>query len=282
MTGALRPRHGGGIALVSTALLSGLHLLAPFAAGVSAPPSIDGMPPHLLPADTPQVDTLPDPVHGNTDRVPGPEAGELPPGLPGAWTEENGLWINREARAISLTASVQADAFMASLPPDHQYHGLVNVDGGAASKALFVTEVDDLEIARVLRELGAQDGGGVPMSAWNLRWVPLVPQPGSRVQGSPIEVTIHWQGAERHFSLEELVEDSGGEGVELRFGGNEEHSHHWESGCILCFFSCPGGVVSNAAYTIRDHQRGATTFDAGTRLPPDGTRIQITFVVGPG
>lgn len=117
------------------------------------------------------------------------------------------------------------------------------------------------------------------MSAWNLRWVPLVPQPDTRVQGTPIEVTVEWEGAPRAYRLDELLDDPGGRGMDIRFGGNEEHDHHWDSGCVLCLFSCPGGVVSNAAYTIRDHQRGATTFDPGDLLPPDGTEVTITFVL---
>lgn len=200
----------------------------------------------------------------------------------GQWQVEGGLRIDRAARSVALTATVHAEAFMASLPPDHQYHGLVHRDGGASGKALFVTDVADTTVARVLREMGAEDGGGVPMSAWNLRWVPLVPQPDARVQGTPIAVTLEWEGSSRPHRLHEVLHDSGGEGVEIRFGGNEDHHEHWESGCILCFFSCPGGVMSNAAYSIRDHQRGVTTFDAGEVLPPDGTEVTFVFTLQDG
>lgn len=197
-------------------------------------------------------------------------------------TTRSGLRIDRAARSVALTATVQAEAFMASLPPDHQYHGLVHRDGGASGKALFVTDVPDTTVARALRELGAEDGGGVPMSAWNLRWVPLVPQPDARVQGTPISVTLEWEGSARPHRLHEVLHDSGGEGVEIRFGGNEDHHEHWDSGCILCFFSCPGGVMSNAVYSIRDHQRGVTTFDAGEALPPDGTEVTFVFTLQEG
>lgn len=153
--------------------------------------------------------------------------------------------------------------------------------GSAASKALFVTGVSDQEIAQTLREMGAQDGGGVPMAAWNLRWVPLVPQPAMRVEGSPIHVSVTWEGAPRDYSMAELLRDPGGEGVEMRFGGNEEHNHEWDSGCIMCLFSCPGGVISNASYSIRDHQRGATSFEPSDDFPPDGSLVVITLTLGP-
>ena len=189
------------------------------------------------------------------------------------------LEVDMEARTITLVARAHPEAFEAGLPPDHQYHGLVNVDGSAAAKSLFTTAVPDSTLARVFRAMGAQDGGGVPMAAWNLRWVPLVPQPSARVQGTPVSITVEWEGSDGAVPLSELLRDPGGQGIDLRFGGNEEHDDHWHSGCIVCLYSCPGGVISNAAYSIRDHQRGATLFLPTDRMPPEGTRIRITFVL---
>ncbi len=191
------------------------------------------------------------------------------------------LQVDPEARSIRLLASAQGGSFLNSVPPDHQYHALVSESGSAAAKSLFVTQVSDQEIARILREMGAEDGGGVPLAAWNLRWVPLVPQPAARVQGSNIQVSVSWEGAPRDYSLSELLQDPGGEGITMRFGGNEEHDHEWDSGCIMCLFSCPGGVISNASYSIRDHQRGATSFEPSDEFPPDGSEVVITLTLGP-
>lgn len=240
-------------------LVAILILLLPFA----GPPGVtlEGQEPPNRAGSAAEGEAAPDPA-----REP-PQAGELQ--------------VDRDARAVRLLASTQGGAFLNSLPPDHQYHALVHVSGGAAAKSLFVTEVANLEVARVLRTLGAEDGGGVPLAAWNLRWIPLVPQPATRVEGSRVRVTVTWDGAHREYALEDLLHDPGGEGVEMRFGGNEEHHHEWESGCIMCLYSCPGGVVSNAAYTIRDHQRGVTAFEPTDLLPPDGTEVVITLTVDP-
>ncbi len=192
------------------------------------------------------------------------------------------LRVDRETRTIAFEARVQAEAFRASLPPDHQYHAIVHAGGGAAGKSLLVTQVPDTEVAAVLRELGAEDGGGVPMAAWSLRWVPLVSAPNSRVRGSRLSITVTWPGAPWAYRLEELLHDSGGRGAEWRFGGNEEHDDQWHSGCILCLFSCPGGVMSNAAYSIRDHQRAATVFEPLDLLPPDGTEVTVTISLQSG
>ncbi|CAN5781162.1 hypothetical protein BH23GEM11_BH23GEM11_04860 [soil metagenome] len=192
---------------------------------------------------------------------------------------QHGLQVDADARSVTFDAVAHPEAFESGLPPDHQYHAVVNRDGSAAGKSLFLTSLPDTTLARVLRDLGAEDGGGVPMSAWNLRWVPFVPQPASRAQGSTVSVTVRWAGSNGEVPLAELLADPGGQGMDLRFGGNEEHNHLWDSGCILCLFSCPGGVVSNAAYTIRDHQRGLTHFRPTDRMPPEGTRVQMTFTL---
>jgi hypothetical protein len=190
--------------------------------------------------------------------------------------------VDPDARTVTFRAVARGDGFQRSLPPDHRYHAIVHGEGSAAPKALFVTETPDTSIARALRDLGADDGGGVPLAAWTLRWLPLVPQPRSRVAGSALHVTVEWEGAERPHTLEELLLDPGEQGVDVRFGGNEEHNHHWPSGCVLCLFSCPGGVMSNAAYTIRDHQRGVTEFEPGPLLPPSGTPVTIVVAFAPG
>ncbi len=176
---------------------------------------------------------------------------------------------------IRFPARLQAGAFAASSGPDARYHALVHEGGSAAGKALLTTPYPDDEVARELRALGARDGGGVPMSAWTLRRVPLVPAPDRRVEGSPISVTVEWEGWPGPRDLSQLVEDPGGQGVDFRFGGNEEHDHEWDSGCIVCLFSCPGGVISNNRYSIRDHVREATRFAPASDLPPDGTEVTV-------
>ncbi len=183
----------------------------------------------------------------------------------------------RSPHLLRFPATLQPGAFASGAGDDAQYHALVYAEGSAAGKALLTTPFPDLEAARTLRARGAQDGGGVPMSAWTLRRLPLVPQPNRRVQGSPVRMTVMWDGWEEPRELSSLLEDPGGRGLSLRFGGNEEQNHHWDSGCIVCLFSCPGGVVSNANYSIRDHVRGATSFSPASDLPPDETEVTVTL-----
>ena len=189
--------------------------------------------------------------------------------------------VDHMRRTITLVAEATPTAFLASGGPDDRYHALVSRSGGAVGKSLMATDVNDRQIAEALRSLGADDAGGVPMSAWNRRAIPFLPGPGSRVAGTRVEVLVTWEGARRSYTLGELLGDPGPGEVEIRFGGNEEHDHHWPSGCIICLYSCPGGVLSNALRTIRDHSRGHS-FAPTDLFPPDGTLLTVTLQVLPG
>lgn len=190
------------------------------------------------------------------------------------------LQVDRTRRTITLTAEATPSTFLASTEPDDRYHALVSRSGGAMAKSLMVTDAEDDQIAQALRTLGAIDAGGVPMSAWNRRAIPFVPGPGSRVAGTRVDVLITWDGADRIYTLAELLGHPDAGEVEIRFGGNEEHDHHWPSGCIICLYSCPGGVLSNALKTIRDHTRGHS-FTPTDSFPPDGTVLTVTLQVLP-
>jgi len=179
--------------------------------------------------------------------------------------------------SVRIDATLQAGAFASSTGDDARYHALVYEGGGAAPKSLLTTPVSDREIAAKLREMGAVDGGGVPMAAWTFRELPLVPWPNARVRGTPLRIRVEWEGWDRPRGVGDLLNDPGGEGVSFRFGGNEEHDDAWDSGCVACLYSCPGGVVSNERYTVRDAVRDSTRFMPRDDLPPDGTGVTVTL-----
>ena len=176
---------------------------------------------------------------------------------------------------LEMPATLQVEAFASASGDDRSYHALVYEEGSAAEKALLTTPLSDREIARRLRDMGAEDGGGVPMAAWNLRRLPLVRAPRTRVAGTPLRILVDWEGWDAPREISSLLQDPGGRGLGFRFGGNEEHDHLWESGCIACLFSCPGGVVSNERYSIRDYVRGTTSFSPATDLPVDEVPVTV-------
>jgi hypothetical protein len=92
-----------------------------------------------------------------------------------------------------------------------------------------------------------------------------------------LRILVEWQGWDSPREISSLLQDPGGRGVMFRFGGNEEHDLVWDSGCIACLFSCPGGVVSNARYTIRDQIRGVTRFAPALGLPEEETSVTVSI-----
>ena len=91
---------------------------------------------------------------------------------------------------------------------------------------------------------------------------------------------MQWEGAKKAYHLSDVLEDSGGHGFDFRFGGNLAYVKNWKSGCVACLYSCPGGKVSNASYTIREFVDEVTRFRAREELlPADGTRVVLILKV---
>ena len=106
--------------------------------------------------------------------------------------------------------------------------------------------------------------------------------PDAAVAGPDVEILLRLPGRAELVPLSSVLEDPGGRGIAMRFGGNRENSRRWMSGCIACLYSCPGSKVGNARYTVRDYVKDTTRFRVreGT-LPPDGTRIGVVLRLVP-
>lgn len=187
-------------------------------------------------------------------------------------------------RAIEFPAVVTADAFdragdMAG------YHFIVWSEGGAADAALLRARVGDVEVIRALEALGAEPGDALDIDSWDERHDEGSEAPDRFIQGPRVEIAILVPGRGEPLSLAEILEDPGGRGFDMRFGGHEDNIPAWHSGCVVCLYSCPGSKVGNAAYTVRDFVAGATRFAVRPGvLPADGTEVtvRLTWVGGPG
>lgn len=187
-----------------------------------------------------------------------------------------GRILIRPPDAIEFTATVHAARFDGWFMAG--YHAIVWKDGRAARFSLFTADVSDVEVLDALERLGARPGNNVPMAAWENRKDPSDPAPDTIVAGPPVEIELRLPGRAEPVPLSAVLEDPGGRGLQMRFGGNRDNIPKWKSGCIVCLYSCPGSKVGNAAYTVRDYVRHATRFRVRTdRLPPDGTRVGVVF-----
>ena len=162
------------------------------------------------------------------------------------------------------------------------YHAVVWRGGRAAQAALIEADVSDRSVIEALKRAGARPGAGLPMESWDRRKDPKSSAPDLTVEGPSVEVLLRIPGRAEPLPLSAVLTDPGGEGIEMRFAGNEANIPIWKSGCIVCLYSCPGSKVGNARYTERDYAKGATTFRIRSgSLPPAGTRIGVVLRVSP-
>jgi hypothetical protein len=198
-------------------------------------------------------------------------------GLPACRAGEPGRIVVRRPNEIEFTATVNARPFDGGwLMPG--YHAVVSKGGRMAHAALLQADVTDVEILDALEALGATTGGNLPMDAWEKRGNLRNPAPDRLVGGAPVDVLLRLPGRPALVPLASVLEDPGRKGLELRLAGNRANIPKWKSGCVVCLYSCPGGKIGNARYTVRDWSRKITRFRARPgALPPDGSPIGIVL-----
>jgi hypothetical protein len=158
------------------------------------------------------------------------------------------------------------------------YHLIVWHEGRASHASLFQAEVTDVQVLDALEKLGARPGNALGMETWEERKNSESKAPDKVIQGPSVEILVKVPGRRKPLTLPEILEDPGGRGFDMRFGGHRENIPKWKSGCIVCLYSCPGSKVGNARYTVRDYEKEATRFRVRPGvLPEDGSRVTIVF-----
>ena len=158
------------------------------------------------------------------------------------------------------------------------YHLIVWKDGRASMAALFRAEVTDTEVLDALERLGAKPGNALGMATWEERKDPKSKAPDKVIQGPPVAILVRVPGRAALLTLAQILEDPGGRGFDMRFGGHRANIPKWHSGCVVCLYSCPGSKIGNARYTVRDYVEGTTRFRVKEGvLPEDGTRVGIVL-----
>lgn len=186
------------------------------------------------------------------------------------------LTVDKPHHEVRFRAVVQPDAM--SLPFGVKGHHAIVWRGGKASKhALFAADPSDHDVRVALDSLGAHRGENLSPDAWNKRDDDSSAEPDKRVEGTPIDVFVEWRGQAR-VPLASLLEEKGHASplLDFRYGGNERFQSEFQSGCIVCLYSCPGGAVGNRAHPIRDYVRDGVVYTSRpNRLPPAGSRVTI-------
>ena len=190
--------------------------------------------------------------------------------------------VDRSHGEVRFTATVQPDAMAKWIGGGVRGHHAITWRGGNAhDRALFVADASDHDVRAALDALGATRGENLTEQSWTARDDAKNPDPDRRVEGTPIDVFLEWNG--HRVALADVIREKGRAApqLDLRYGGNERFQKDFHSGCIVCLYSCPGGAIGNHAHTIRDYARDGVVYEAiPDRLPPEGTRLMV--ILRPG
>jgi hypothetical protein len=160
------------------------------------------------------------------------------------------------------------------------HHAVVWKGGKSQRWALFVSDASDHDIRVALDSLGAKRGENLTPDSWHKREDAKNPEPDKRVEGSKIGVYVEWNS--RRTPLGRVIQEKRRTAprLDFRYGGNERFQKEFESGCIVCLYSCPGGAIGNHAHPIRDYVRDGVVYaSVPARLPPAGTKVTIVLKV---
>ena len=192
----------------------------------------------------------------------------------------------REARfeenALLLPATLHSSTYANHSSRFGGHHALVFEGGSMASKAFLRTPIADREIARLLADRGLEAAGGVHRRAWDGRHDPGDPAADQRAEGTPLGVSVRWEGSRGWHPLGDLLGDRSGRGLDLRFADNRRWIRLYGSGCVICLSSCPGSKIANRTYTVRENQAGTMDFTPRGDLPRDGTPVEVRIDPHPG
>ncbi len=197
------------------------------------------------------------------------------------------LVVDEAKREVRVYGRIFPHRFNEARGGDARFHLLAWKEGTSGSKALVETPVDDRDFYEALLQIGAEPGNNLSWSSWAQRHLAGSPAPERKVEGSPLLLTLFWEGSSPGLPLHRAFRHKGEQDLFFRFGGNRRTESFWllwarRPGCLVCLYSCPVGKVSNAKLAIRDYMEQPERFWANTDvLPPDGTSVMLSFRLPP-
>lgn len=178
-------------------------------------------------------------------------------------SRDNPIVVDEEEQAIYLYTEVNGDVL-----DQGTQHGVVYTEGGNDDVSLFLSHIEPVEVHDALTQLGAEPGDNLTMED-----LELPEGEGKAVEGTALDVTISWDGQDEIPFTDVLVsENDGVAAADFRFGGHLEANNEMDTGCTICLYSCPIGIISNAAVPTDEFADLEVTADAEA-LPADGEEV---------
>jgi len=184
----------------------------------------------------------------------------------GAVSAHNPMVVDESAKTITVLAKVNGKYFT-----ENTRHAVVFKDGRFGDKPVFIALANQNDFYQAMKKIGAKPGNNMTLKNG----------PETHVEGDKIKIEVTWNGAPKSYDINEVITDSNGKQIDMRFGGNEATAKSFNTGCIACLDSCSVGIISNHTYTHGAVEKRNEGVFHGNKdvLPPDGTFVAISFRV---
>ena len=122
---------------------------------------------------------------------------------------ENPIKVDKEAGTVTVLSQVNGKYFT-----EGTRHASVFKDGSNGAKSVFTSYGNHEDFYNALVEIGAEPGNN------------MTPDNASttKVEGTPIDLKVTWNGADKEYDVNEVIKDSNGNKIAFKFGGNYERA----------------------------------------------------------
>lgn len=194
------------------------------------------------------------------------EASNKTPDQVGDVSLENPIKVDKEAGTVTVLSQVNGKYFT-----EGTRHASVFKDGSNGAKSVFTSYGTHEEFYNALVEIGAEPGDNMTLDN----------AATTTVEGTPIDMKVTWDGADKEYDVNEVINDSNGNKIAFKFGGNFDRAMDKHTGCLTCLDSCPVGIISNTAYTNGAVEATQEVKFTGNKdvLPEDGTYVVTVYSI---
>lgn len=178
-------------------------------------------------------------------------------------TAENPIVVDKENKTVKVYAEVNE-----KYKNESTMHMVVSKSGKEADHAMFKSDAKSLDFYDALNSLGLKAGDNMTLDNAGK----------TQVEGDALDVTFKFDGNDKEFKIDEVVDDSSKQPIDIRFGGNHDTQEKLNTGCITCLLSCPAGITSNHTHMIGDDEKDKFTLMLNKdNVPADKTPVVITY-----
>lgn len=177
-------------------------------------------------------------------------------------TADNPMIIDEAKKLVKVYAEVN-DKFK----KESTMHAIVAKSGKNNGKSMFVSYANQNDLYDALEKIGAKPANNVTMDNMGKE----------AVKGDKIDITFKFQGSDNELGINDVIKDSSGKEIDIRFGGNQKPAKDMNTGCMTCLQSCPLGITSNASQLIGADEKGGVKYTLADSVPADKTPVIITY-----